>query len=79
MNYDYFSNKNKYIFNKEQRKFMLNLMDLSFQDYQTNFIVEFIMLSYAKGSNVDQGYGVIIENEYEINGLFFNINGIFNF
>ncbi len=37
------------------------------------------MLSYAKGSNVDQGYGVIIENEYEINGLFFNINGIFNF
>ncbi len=36
------------------------------------------MLS-AKGSNVDQGYWTIIESEYEINGLPFNINGNFNF
>ncbi len=32
MNFDYFSNPNKYIFCKEQQKFMLNYMDLSFQD-----------------------------------------------
>jgi hypothetical protein len=32
MNFDYFSNQNKYIFCKEQQKFMLNFMDLSSQD-----------------------------------------------
>jgi hypothetical protein len=32
MNFDYFSNQNKYIFRKKKWKVMLNFMDLSFQD-----------------------------------------------
>jgi hypothetical protein len=37
------------------------------------------MLSYPKCSNVDYGYWVTIENEYEINGLCLNIDGSFHF
>ncbi len=37
------------------------------------------MLSYPKGSNVDEGYWATIESEYEINGLCFEHKWKFQF